>query len=152
LLGGELARGAGTWGVGQQLPDGLTQGGQIFGAFDADEAVEGGGPARPPDADLMTFQIHYRGDLLVELAGEGQQDEGGALAEEQRLGTRAAEGGEDLLLAFRDDNLGCLAWHRCLLGPWRELAQLERYTQLRPPMEAGFRRACTSLTTLSPIL
>src|SRR4051794_17496587 len=143
LLSGELARRARPRGIGQQLADGLAQSGGAFQTLDNHQAIKGSGPASPPDADLVAFEIDLGGDLFVEQTGEGQQDDRGPLPQEVGLATRAAEFVKDLLLPLCDRYLGRLAWH----GRPRfslELAQARQYSQPRPPMVARFRSSCTS--------
>ena len=114
-----------TWtrGVSQDRADGFAQRSDAVEAFDKDEAIEGVSPAGSPDADLMAFEADLGCNVLVEHAGEGKQDDGGALAEEGRLTTRAAELVEDFLLLLGDDDLGRVTWHGCSLAPGCELAQ-----------------------------
>src|ERR1700676_4419065 len=113
LFGSELAGSARACRVGEQLADRLTQCGRLLQTLDHDETIKGSGPACPPDANLMTFQLDLRSDLFVEQAREGEQDKRRTVSEKGRLTTRAAELVQNLLLSFGDDDLGGLPWHGC---------------------------------------
>ena len=111
LLGGELSRTAGTGGIRENGQDGLPQGGGRFLTFDEDQPGKGFGPDNAPVADLMAFQPNAFGDLLVDHAGEGQQDDGGSLSLANGSRPRVLDGPKDLLLPFADDYLSGLPWH-----------------------------------------
>jgi hypothetical protein len=93
LLGGELARAAWAGQVGKQVLDGVTQGGKSLTTLDEHEAVEGTGPAAPPDARTVTITAKAGGDVLIVQAVKGEQDH----TRPQDKGLRAGAGtSEDL--------------------------------------------------------
>ena len=91
------------------------QGGVLLAAFDEDQALEGVGPPSPPDADGMAFTVEALRNGFIVQAVDGKQDHACALGE--GLGTRAGAGHglQDLLLPFRDNDLGGPPWHSSYL-------------------------------------
>jgi hypothetical protein len=71
---------------------------QPLAALDEDQAVEGVGPASPPQADRVAAPAKGLGDGLVVEAVEGKRYHGGALGEGLGAGTGTGKGAEDLLL------------------------------------------------------
>src|SRR5271168_2664525 len=111
LFGSELAGAAGTRLVVEKAFDGLAQGREILGTFDADQVVESSLPTPPPKADLVAFKTDLEGDRFIVDAGEGQEDDGSALDQSFGQGSRDAEFVEDLLLTLGDHDFGSGTGH-----------------------------------------
>src|SRR5205085_8987010 len=112
---GEFARCTGPGFIGEDRLDGAAEFGVGLGALEVDQALEGTGPASPPDADGSLRQSDGLGDHVVAVSLEGEQDDGGALAEPRGSRDGVAQGPKDLLLTFGDGDLGGLPRHDALL-------------------------------------
>src|SRR4029079_456704 len=113
--------GAGARFVGEDRLDGPSQGDAGLATLDGNESVPRVGPAPSPASDLAVGQADLRGDVLIEEAVEGQDDDRGALPEPGGCGDRTGEGLKDVLLTFGDGDLGGLARHRERTpGDWKD--------------------------------
>src|SRR3954452_3273317 len=141
LFRAELAGAARTGFVAEECFDGVAESGRgVVGTFDADQIVKGALPASPPHADLVAFAANPCGDVLIGHAGEGEQDEGGAL--HQSLGERGggAHLAEHLVLTFGDHDLGSRTGHGFLLLSFPAASwQVGEGSKTRPSVEARFR-------------
>jgi hypothetical protein len=111
LLGGELAGRSWTRQVRQELLHGAAQSVEPLAAFDKDQAVEGVGPAPPPQAGGVPLAAQDLGNGLVVASVESKEDHAGALGDRLGAGAGARKGLEDFLLPLADNDLGCLPWH-----------------------------------------
>ena len=66
--------------------DGPSQVGAGLAALDVNESVPGVGPAPSPASDLAVRQADLCGDVFIEQAVEGQEDDRGALPEPRGCG------------------------------------------------------------------
>src|SRR5205823_723435 len=92
LLRCKLAGAAGARPVAEQSLDRPKQGRILLATFDEDQALEGAGPASPPDAHGMPLTAEAPRDGFVVQPVEGQQDHAGALREGLGAGARTGHG------------------------------------------------------------
>jgi hypothetical protein len=81
LLGSELVGGAEAWLVVEDRFDGASRYGAGLTALKVNELIPSVGPAPSPASDLAMCQADPLGDVFVEAAIEGQEDDRGALPE-----------------------------------------------------------------------
>ena len=72
LLGGECAGRTTTRGVAENVFDGAAKFGLRFATFDGHQGVERLLPTPPPEADLLSRQADFLGDVHIERSGECQ--------------------------------------------------------------------------------
>ena len=72
LLGGECSGRTTAWGVAENVFDGAAKFGLRFATFDGHQGVKRLLPTPPPEADLLSRQGDFCGDVHIEQSGEGQ--------------------------------------------------------------------------------
>ena len=112
--------GRGAWFVVEDRFDGPSQDGVGLATFEVNESVPGVGPASSPASDLAVCEADPLGDVLIEQALEGQDNDQDALPEPRGCGDGTGKGVKDFLLTLGDDGLGGLARHRTRTpGEWK---------------------------------
>ena len=122
LLGGEGSRAPRTGCVTEHVFDGMPQRRRRLAALDGDQTLEGLLPSSSPDTDLLSMQIHFRRDVLVQSSLESQENNPAPLNESCGGCGLASDLLQDVELLFRKRNLGCLAGHH-FLRPWKILVK-----------------------------
>ena len=111
LLGSEFARRPGAWSIAEHFLDGAAECRLRLAVFDGFEGFDRFLPASPPQLDLRSLQADFLGDLHIERASGGHQDQPGPLNEPLCGGSRSRDLLKNLLLLCRKCDLGCPA--RC---------------------------------------
>ena len=111
LLRGELAGCARARCVAEDRCGGPAQVGFGLAALPINQAGPGRGPTASPPSDLESSQTHLSGDLFVAQAVKGQEDDGGSLPEMRGGSGGVSQREQNLVLTFRDRDLGRFARH-----------------------------------------
>src|SRR5262245_60611337 len=115
----------------------MRQGRLLLAAFNQDQPLDCLDPAPPPDARRVAFAADAVSDVLVVVALKGEQNHACPLGEGLGTGTGAGHGLKNLLLTFRENDLGSPSWHGWNL-PKRsvKVGCLGKYRKATPIVEA----------------
>ena len=111
LLRGELAGSARAGCVGEDRFDGPAQVGFGLAALQVNEAGPSFGPASSPPSDLASSQTNLCSDVFVAKAVKGQEDDCGPLPEMRGGSDGVSQREQDIVLTFRDRDLGRFTRH-----------------------------------------
>ena len=92
---------------------------------------------RPPEADLHSVQSHLFGDLFIQPATKGEQNDGCSLTESNGHSDRPASSCVVQLLTFCNGDLGSLAWHLRTSMTGEKSVSLKRLRRMRRILPFG---------------